>query len=258
MIYQEENLNEMQKVGRDLYHNSRNSRLINSGDGFSVNLIPLFSVYLLGVAAAALVASQVSGGSGGLGGFLPASKRASVNGSPQNNIQALPQQPPQPQPQNPQYYHYLPQQHHQLQQQLPQLQHQEQQQHYQQQQQEQQYLQPQQLQQQQQYQNYQFQVPEQPLPAPQPRVNFVYPQNPSQQQEVQQIQQQQLYNPTTFFDPSPVDSKEYQASLIDQEQFDVYERLVNLQEDLRKLQEAEQLLSNALASRYVSTQTAVK
>jgi len=244
MIYQEENLNEMQKVGRDLYHNSRNSRLINSGDGFSVNLIPLFSVYLLGVAAAALVASQVTGGSGGLGGFLPASKRASVNGSPQNNIQALPQQPAQPQPQNPQYYHYLPQQ---LQQQLPQLQHQEQHQ--------QPHLQPQQLQEQQQYQNYQFQVPEQPLPAPQPRVNFVYP-----SQEVQQIQQQQqqLYNPTTYFDPSPVDSKEYQASLIDQEQFDVYERLVNLQEDLRKLQEAEQLLSKALASRYVNTQNAVK
>ena len=37
-----------------------------------------------------------------------------------------------------------------------------------------------------------------------------------------------------------------------QEQIDIYQKLLNLQEELRKLQEAEQLLSTALSRRYTS------
>ena len=42
----------------------------------------------------------------------------------------------------------------------------------------------------------------------------------------------------------------FQDYVNSQEQIDIYQKLVNLQEELRKLQEAEKLLSNALSRRY--------
>jgi hypothetical protein len=46
-----------------------------------------------------------------------------------------------------------------------------------------------------------------------------------------------------------VEKQDYTNS---QEQVDIYRKLVNLQEELRKLQEAEKLLSTALSRRYTN------
>ena len=80
-----------------------------------------------------------------------------------------------------------------------------------------------------------------PLPPPQPRVNLPY-----QPQPVQAVNHYQ----TGGFLPSPHDNKAYQQQA-NPNDVDIYNKLVHLQEELRRLQEAEQLLSNALSNRYI-------
>ena len=97
-------------------------------------------------------------------------------------------------------------------------------------------------------------------PQPQPRVNLPYQPPP-----VHQLPAQPQVN-TDYFAPSPVDTKvcglrnmswssdplqEYSTDAL---QLDIYEKLSNLQVELKKLQDAEQLLSNALSTKYLDLQ----
>merc|ERR1712038_1548854 len=145
--------------------------LYTTSNDVSINLIPAFSAYLLGVAALAVVSSQVLGGSDFLSSRSTTDKKSSDN-------QIVGQYPPPDVQQQPQYY--------------------------------------------------------QPAVAEQ--------RQPYQPEYYQQQQQQYAQH---F---QPVGEK--QDYVNSQEQVDIYQKLVNLQEELRKLQEAEKLLSNALSRRY--------
>jgi len=167
--------------------------LVNSGDGVTINLIPAFSAYLLGVAAFAAVSSQVLGGSD----FL--SSRSTSDKTTSDNQIAAQYPPPDVEQQVQQYYQPQPVQ----------------------------YYQPTAEQQQQQPEYYQQQ----------------------QQQQPEYYQQQQLQQQYAQNFNSAAEKQDYVNS---QEQVDIYQKLVNLQEELRKLQEAEKLLSNALSRRYTN------
>jgi hypothetical protein len=166
--------------------------LFSEGDT-TINLVPAFSVYLLGVAAFAALAVQVVDTD-----FL-ASRSAPAQIPPDNKIPEL----QQPQQQLQQYYQPAPTG------------------------QQQQYYQPTagaQQDQEQYYQQY-------------------------QQEYYQQLQQQEQQPYGQNFNPAIVEKQDYTNS---QEQVDIYRKLVNLQEELRKLQEAEKLLSTALSRRYTN------
>ena len=54
---------------------------------------------------------------------------------------------------------------------------------------------------------------------------------------------------TMFGESSPLVFQDFVSS---QDRVDIYQKLINLQEELKKLQEAEQLLSSALSKRYTN------
>merc|ERR1711997_1444674 len=83
---------------------------------------------------------------------------------------------------------------------------------------------------------------------PQP-VQYYQPTAEQQQQQPEYYQQQQLQQQYAQNFNSAAEKQDYVNS---QEQVDIYQKLVNLQEELRKLQEAEKLLSNALSRRYTN------
>lgn len=170
------------------------ARFFFSEGDTTINLIPAFSVYLLGVAAFAALSSQLVDTD-----FL-ASRSAPAQIPADNKIPEL----QQPQQHLQQFYQPAPTD-----------------------QQQQQYYQPTAADEQEQYQQYQHDY--------------------YQQQLQQQQQQQQPYGQS--LDPSIVQNQDYSNS---QEQVDIYRKLVNLQEELRKLQEAEKLLSTALNRRYTN------